>query len=138
VDACVALLKARSGQPIELGWDTGVERLTPRPVPLPDAIVQAKRRLGLVIQQMTPMLAEKYHMSVEDGLLVTEVARGSVAGRTGIEPGDVLVQLGRYRVETLDDFAGLLDHLPSTGRVRIGVMRGDQIMGGWLDLGGGG
>jgi serine protease Do len=134
VDAYVALLEAKAGQPIELRWETGRERVVPKAVPLPDAIVQAKRRLGLGIQAVSPMLAEKYHLAVEDGLLVSEVARGGIADKAGIEPGDVLVQLGRYRVRTLDDLAGLMERLPASGRVRVGVIRGDQVASGFLEF----
>jgi serine protease Do len=134
VDAYVALLEAKAGKPIELTWETGTERLTPKAVPLPDAVVQAKRRLGLGIQAVSPMLAEKYHLAVEDGLLVSEVARGSIAANAGIEPGDVLVQLGRYRVRSLDDLAGLMERLPSSGRVRVGVIRGEQVASGFLEF----
>jgi serine protease Do len=134
VDAYAELLKAKAGEPIELGWATGNERVVPKAVPLPDAIVQAKRRLGLGIQALSPMLAEKYGLAIEDGLLVTDVIRGSVAGKAGIEPGDILVQLGRYRVRSLDDLAGLMEHLPATGRVRVGVIRGEQMASGFLEF----
>jgi serine protease Do len=134
VEAYAALLKAKAGTPVELGWSTGVERVVPKPVPLPDAVVQARRRLGLGIQPLSPMLAEKYGLAIEDGLLVTEVARGSVAGKAGIEPGDIVVQLGRYRVRSLEDLAGLMEHLPESGRVRVGVIRGDQVAAGFLEF----
>jgi serine protease Do len=134
VDAYVALLKARSGEPVELAWSTGVERVTPKPVPLPDAVVQARRRLGLGVQALSPLLAEKYGLAIEDGLLVTEVVRGSVAGKAGVEAGDILVQLGRYRVRSLDDLSGLMEHLPQSGRVRVGVIRGDQMASGFLEF----
>jgi hypothetical protein len=39
----------------------------------------------------------------------------------------VIVQLGRYPVQNLARFAALLQHLPDTGRVRVGVVRGDQV-----------
>jgi membrane-associated protease RseP (regulator of RpoE activity) len=134
VDAYAELLKAKAGEPIELGWASGTERVVPKAVPLPDAVVQAKRRLGLGIQALSPMLAEKYGLAIEDGLLVTDVIRGSVAGKAGIEPGDILVQLGRYRVRSLDDLAGLMEHLPATGRVRVGVIRGEQMASGFLEF----
>jgi len=97
--------------------------------------VQAKRKLGLSVEQLTPMLAAKYHISEEDGLLINAVAKESVAAKAGLEPGDIIVQLGRYRVATLDDLASLLDRLPESGQVRIGVIRNDQMGFGKLDFG---
>ena len=48
----------------------------------------ARERLGLSIQQITPMLAEKYHLAQEDGLFVDAVDRGSIAAKASIAPGD--------------------------------------------------
>ena len=54
-------------------------RITPKPLPLPDAVVKAKQKLGVTVEPVTPMLAEKLGLGSEDGIHVIEVARGSVA-----------------------------------------------------------
>ena len=97
------------------------------PVPTPDAIVDARRKLGLTIEQLTPPMAEKYHLSTEDGLFVLEVVRDSVAAKAGLQAGRRHRLLGRYRVSNLNDFGTLLRRLPDAGHVRIGVIRGDQV-----------
>jgi serine protease Do len=104
------------------------------PVPTPDAIVESRRRLGILVEQLTPIMAEKYHLATEDGLFVSEVARNSIAEKAGIQPGDVIVQLGRYRMSTLGDLAAGLHRLPESGRVRIGVIRGEQVGYGVLEF----
>lgn len=96
-------------------------------VPAPDAVVESRGKLGLTVEPMTPIMAEKYHVQTEDGLFVSEVAKGSVGAKAGIEPGDVIVQLGRYRVNNLKDFGTLIRRLPESGKVRIGVVRGDTL-----------
>jgi serine protease Do len=127
VDAYAMLLKLKANQPIDFTWSDGkTERITPKPTPTPDAIVQAKKRLGLTIEQVTPMLAEKYHLTQEDGLFITAVDRDSIGAKAGLAPGDIIVQLGRYRIRTLDDFAALVPHLPDSGQVRVGVVRGNE------------
>jgi membrane-associated protease RseP (regulator of RpoE activity) len=68
------------------------------------------------------------------GLFVSDVAKGSVAAKAGLQPGDVVVQFGRYRVANLNDLAALLHRLPDAGRVRIGVLRGEQVGYGTLEL----
>lgn len=100
----------------------------------PDAIVQAKKLLGIGIEPLTPMLAEKHHLATEDGLLVDSVAEDSVAGRAGLQTGDVIVRLGRYRISTLDDLSALVRALPEAGRVEVGVIRGDRLMRGVLEF----
>jgi serine protease Do len=136
VDAYDALLSARAGHAITIKFADGKQMdLMPEATPLPDAVIQAKAKLGLTIEALTPMLAQKYNINEEDGIFVDAVARNSVAAQTGVRPGDIIVQLGRFRVSTLDDLAALLNRLPTTGSVRIAVIRDDQLAAGDLGFG---
>lgn len=136
VDAYDLLLLARAGEAITIQFADGKRmNLMPEPTPLPDAVVQAKAKLGLTVEALTPMLAQKYSLNEEDGIFIDAVARDSVAARTGVQPGDIIVQLGRFRVSTLDDLAALLNRLPPSGRVRIEVIRNDQLAAGYLEMG---
>jgi S1-C subfamily serine protease len=55
------------------------------------------------------------------------VARDSVGARAGLAAGDVIVQVGRYRIAKLADLAAILPKLTPGSRARVGVIRGDQI-----------
>jgi membrane-associated protease RseP (regulator of RpoE activity) len=136
IDAYAILLRTRADQKSLLlrFADGKQQRVAVGPVPTPDAILEARKRFGLTIEPLTPLLAEKYHLSSDDGLFITEVAKDSIAQRAGLEAGDVIVQLGRYRVSSLSDFSALLHRLPETGRVRIGIIRGEQSGFGMLEL----
>jgi serine protease Do len=137
VDAYAILLRQKVGEPFEIALATGggaAERITPIEVPTPDVIVQARKRLGITVEAMTPVLAERYGMAAETGVIITEVMRDGVGARAGFEPGDVIVRLGRYQVGGMDDFATLMQHLPATGRVRVTVLRGDRVGTGILEL----
>jgi predicted metalloprotease with PDZ domain len=136
VDAYAILLKQHADKPFDVTFagEAKAHHITPKTVPMPDAIVQARDRLGLVIEPLTPLLAERHGLSVEDGLLITETLRQGPAARAGLQPGDVIVQLGRYPVQGLERFAALLQHLPDKGRVRVGVVRGDQVGYAMLQL----
>jgi serine protease Do len=129
VDAYALLLKVRpETKSIEVTYDDGKTRsLAVKPVPLPDAVVKAKEKFGVGVEMLTPMLAERYRLQAEQGLFVREVARDSAAQKAGIQTGDVIVQMGRYRVTSLADFSALLQHMPESGRVRMGVIRGDKL-----------
>jgi S1-C subfamily serine protease len=87
------------------------------------------------VEELTPLEAQKRQLSTDDGLYVTSVARGSVAAKSGLRVGDVIVMLGRYRVAKLKDLSTLLPRMPSSGRVRISVVRGDQVLSGALEFG---
>ena len=135
VDAYAILLRQTADKPFAVAVDAGKsERITPKSVPQPDAIVQARQRFGLVVEPLTPLLAERHGLGVEEVLLVTQVLRNGAAEKAGLQPGDVIIQLGRYPVPDLQRFAALMQHLPDRGRVRIGVVRADQVGYAMLQL----
>jgi serine protease Do len=135
IDAYAALLELQPEQDVMIELTTGETRtVQARQTPAPDAVRQARRLLGIAIEPLTPLSAQRYRLAVEDGLLITEVARNSVADRAGLQPGDVIIQLGRFRVTRLEDFAVLLQHLPPSGTVPIAIIRGNQIAQGVLEL----
>jgi len=57
------------------------------------------------------------------GVLVAEVAPGSPAARTGLQPGDVITAVNRKPVASLDELAAALR--ASAGAVALDVIRGD-------------
>jgi serine protease Do len=145
VDAYAMLLRVKVGDKVKVGYqpttDSGDHKPKPaemtleaKAVPPSDAVVKARDRLGIEVEALTPAIAEKNGVGTDDGILITSVKRDSIAWKTQLKPGDVIVQLGRYRVSTMEDLAALLQHLPDKGRVRIGIIRGDQAAFGMLEF----
>jgi serine protease Do len=135
IDAYAILLRQKANTEIPIVYADGhTDRLRATPAPLPDAVVQAKQRLGMTIEVVTPMLAEKYGLPEDRGLFVSQVTRDSVGWNAGIRPGDVIVQIGRYWVLSLDDFASLISHMPTQGKVRVGVLRGNEFGYGFFEM----
>ena len=127
VDACAMLLKIRPDSEVTLSFTDGTsQKLAAKAVAPPDAITQAKSRLGIMVEPLSPLVAQKYGVEIEAGMLVTQVMRDSPAGQAGMQIGDVIVGVGRFPIETMQDFAMLLQALPTRGEVRVHVVRGDQ------------
>ena len=127
VDAYAMILKTKAGGELNIAFADGSSRkLIAKAVAPPDAIAQAKARLGIVVEPLTPLVAQKYGVEVEAGMLVTQVLRESIAHQAGMQIGDVIVGVGRFPIQTLEDFALLLQALPQSGQVRVHVVRGDQ------------
>jgi serine protease Do len=128
-DAYAILLRTKMDQKhVTVKLDDGsVRRIPIARTPLPPTVVEAKKRLGVTIEQVTPMLAEKYQLRSEDGIFIGEVVRDSLSAKAGVKPGDVLIQMGRYRVSTIEDLAYLMEHLPEKGKVRVGIIRGERV-----------
>ena len=79
--------------------------------------------LGIVVQSMTPELAEKLGGRAGEGVVVTRVRRGSVAGLAGIEPGSVILQVNKQPVNTAGEFAELVNASGDARRVLLLVSR---------------
>ncbi len=128
VDAYSLLLKIKPGEKLNLELDKGASKsLVAKAVERPNPVNQAREKLGITVEPLTPEIADRIGLNMRDGLFVTEVARKSVAAKAGVQPGDVIFQLGPYPVSNLDDLATLVQHLPKSGRVRIGVIRDNQV-----------
>jgi serine protease Do len=137
VDAYAILLRQKPDSEFTVTTDKGSQKIKGKPLPLPDVIVQAKEKLGLTVEQMTPVLAEKRKTDQEGGILINGVERNSIGWNAGLQPGDIIVQIGQYPVNTLDDLAVLLKYMPKKGRAYVGVVRPKELRSGhtFFDLG---
>jgi len=123
IDAYAVLLRCKPGDHFDLVTDKGTRKITVKPAALPDTVVQARKRLGLTVEQMTPMEAGKFGIDLENGILVTGVEKGSIGDKANLKPNDIIVYIENFRVRTLDDLALLMQQLPRTGRWRVVVVR---------------
>ena len=56
-------------------------------------------QLGVIVQPVTPDLAEAFGLKENNGALVGEVAPGSPAARSGLQAGDVILEFDSKKVE---------------------------------------
>jgi len=73
-------------------------------------------KLGIDVTELTDRLAERYGYSEDQGVLITEVTRGSVAEEKGLRAGDLVVEVNRQKVSSVSDLVAQLDQL-STGEI---------------------
>ncbi|HZD03940.1 MAG TPA: PDZ domain-containing protein, partial [Longimicrobiales bacterium] len=93
--------------------------------PLAPYIWGQNRVAGAEVIPLNPELAAYFH--VAQGLLVTDVTEGSPTGEAGIQPGDVVVQVGRTVVTSLGDLRRALsrqDAVPLALRI---IRRGETL-----------
>ncbi|MGF1604964.1 MAG: DegQ family serine endoprotease [Rhodothalassiaceae bacterium] len=82
----------------------------------------SRGRLGVIVTDVTPDLAEAMGLDVRRGAVVNQVEQGTPAARLGIEPGDVIVAVNDRRIDDTGDL-----------RNRIGLMRaGTEVEISWL------
>jgi membrane-associated protease RseP (regulator of RpoE activity) len=71
------------------------------------------RWLGMEIESLSP-----------NGVVVATVAPGSQAEQAGLEPGDIIVQIGSRLIHSTGDLANAVAGLPAGDQVQLEVSRG--------------
>jgi S1-C subfamily serine protease len=75
-------------------------------------------------------------LNVNSGLLITQIFRHSIADKAGLEPGDVIIQIGPYRVRNLAFLGRLLPAIAKARRVEVLVLRNGRVGAGYLQMNG--
>jgi serine protease Do len=96
----VALVVVRDGKSVTL--PVKVARLAEVPE---QAVAQSSSSapLGLSVQNLTPALAKQFGLHESVGVLVRGVEGASPAADAGVQPGDVIAEIDRQPVKTVDD-----------------------------------
>jgi serine protease Do len=60
--------------------------------------------LGFTVVNLTPELARQLNMTVQEGVLVSQVSRDSQAAENGIRPGDLIAEVNGRPVRNVEEF----------------------------------
>jgi serine protease Do len=85
-------------------------------------VVQSSARSGLMVENLTPQLAEFFGAKDGKGVLVRSVEKGSRADKAGLRAGDVIVRVGDQAVHDSSDFTHVF-HSRSGGPINVEVIR---------------
>ncbi|MEJ2611868.1 MAG: DegQ family serine endoprotease [Candidatus Thiodiazotropha sp.] len=87
--------------------------------------MNAKRseKLGLTVQTLNSELANTFNLNSHEGVVVTEVAAGSIAAMAGIQPGVVIMEVNRKPVNNAQQFKELIDQAAGNRRVLLLVSK---------------
>ena len=89
---------------------------------------QAYDTFGFKYKNMDANLANRLgYPEGTQGLVVVEIKEGSQADRSGVRPGDLLVELNRKRVTSADDYEKIMKRLDSGDVARMLYRRGGQV-----------
>ncbi|UCB47573.1 MAG: DegQ family serine endoprotease [Deltaproteobacteria bacterium] len=82
--------------------------------------------LGVGIQDLTPELADYYHVKEQKGALVTQVYEGDPAGKAGIKTGDIIVEVDGKKVSSSRDLSRTIASAPVGAQIPITILRDGQ------------
>ena len=106
----------------EFRIDVALER-----APLPSVENLALEKLGLYVQDLTPQLAKKLNLWwVKSGVLISGVQKNSPAATAGFEAGHVLVYVGQYRINTIEELGVVLKSMKKGAICDVGIVWSDK------------
>ncbi|GBD38330.1 Periplasmic serine endoprotease DegP [bacterium HR37] len=82
--------------------------------------------LGVLVQQVTPEIAESLGLKEPQGALVSDVTPGSPAEKAGIKRGDVIVEFDGHKIKEMPDLPKLVAITPPGKEVEIKIIRQGQ------------
>ena len=80
-------------------------------------------QLGLVVQDLTPKLAQAFKLKRQGGAVVSQITPGSAAEQAGLRRGDVIVSLDGRAVAGSSDLRNAIGLLRVGTRVNLTVLR---------------
>ena len=116
----------RDGETRELRVEVGELETRGRVASRPD---EDGIELGIGVQELTPTLAERMGLDDEtDGVVVTQVRRGSKAAAAGLRRGDLIAAVQGQDVTSIPELREALDDAQGRGAIRLAVVRGGMRM----------
>jgi len=111
----------RDGQALTLDVLLGIKKEKPIMTSLPP--MQNGIDLGIDVSPITNDLATHYKIEDREGILVTKVARESIAFSEGLREGDVIKEVNRVEVPTLSHFRDALEDIRPGETVLLRILR---------------
>ena len=87
-----------------------------------------KGELGMTVQKLTPQIAESLGLEKADGVVVSAVDPGSVADEAGIRRGDVIVEVDRKPIRSIDEYKKAVAGIRKGKGVLLLVRRGESTL----------
>ena len=83
---------------------------------------------GVVFDDVTPPLARQMDLAVNSGVVVTDIEEGSLAESSGLQPGDVILELNRQPIPNFSTLQRLADPLKPSDLALLLINRQGTII----------
>ena len=87
---------------------------------------EVSKKLGISIEALTTDVAKQLNLKSEHGVVITDVVGGSAAEEAGLHKGDLIKQVNRTDVRTVQDFQKATEKLSNGDSVALLIGRGQN------------
>jgi serine protease Do len=106
-------------------------KISERPVKIAENNIENKskgnfssERIGLTVQNLTPDIAANLGFENEKGVIVANVELGSAAEDAGIKQHDLIKEINRIKIKSIQEFENIISHLKKGDTAAILIQRG--------------
>ena len=90
------------------------------------AATENNQLLGISVNNMTPEFVKQYRLNPNDeGVVITEVKRGSLGAKIGLKPGYVIISLNHKKIINVETFNEALGSVEKGKKILMLVRAGD-------------
>ena len=130
----VASASPGKAMPMTLWRDKGNKTVEIRIGETPDDAValksgnRGKSLLGLEVRPITPEIARQLNLRNTEGVVVARVDDDSAAAEAGLQRGDVIREVNRQRVRSLQEYERITRDVKEGDRITVLLQRGPQSL----------
>jgi serine protease Do len=130
----VASATPGKGVPMTLWRDKNTKTVEIRIGETPDDAIalksgnRGKSLLGLEVRPITPEIARQLNLRSTEGVVVARVDDDSAAAEAGLQRGDVIREVNRQRVRSLQEFERITRDVKEGDRITVLLQRGAQAL----------
>ena len=122
-NSTVDLKVVRNGSVLNLKVKLGLRDATQLASWSKPAAKERELEIGIFVGEATAQIRGRLNVSVDGGVVVTQVEPDSMASRVGIQAGDLILSLNGVDVNTLSDFSNAINTADLAEGVRMRVHR---------------
>lgn len=89
---------------------------------------ELKEELGIAAQEINPQIASRFNLGNQTGVVITDIKRGSIADQAGLKPGDVILEISRKQISSIDDYRNAVKELEKGKSALFLVKRGENTI----------
>ena len=75
----------------------------------PQTEARASKQMGITVAVIESELQKKFKLDSNEGLVVLDVDRNSLGARLGLQPGDVILEVNKVKMKTLNDWNKVME-----------------------------
>ena len=118
-----AIISGSSGGNVGIGFAIPINMVKSILPQLKEKGAVTRGWLGVMIQRITPDLADSFKLGTSEGALVGDVIPGGPAEKAGIRRGDVIVKFGDAEVKIMESLPKIVAATPPGNSVDVVVIR---------------